>query len=149
MLSFHSMTKSIKLHHERFIDLLKKVGFDNKSQAEIAEAFRLRTGEPIHQTMISGLMAGKKQPSIEMFGQWVLFLETNADYLLGLTDNPDPASDQEDQVVATARSEQEKVVLQEILELLRGKPIEEQKFVLDLVKRLVASQQPRIIGGRG
>jgi len=138
------METMLKFHPQRFKELRKEMF---PSQYKFVDALRERFGISVRQSHISGIESGNTLPALELFIASVALLETNPGYLLGFTDDVEPASDQEDQVVATARSEQEKVVLQEILELLRGKPIEEQKFVLDLVKRLLGNDKPpRIIG---
>jgi hypothetical protein len=66
-------------------------------------------------------------------------LETSTDYLLGLTDDPNPVGDMDDQVVVSVVDPEARRVLQELTSVIAGQTTQEQKFVLDVVRRLVAS----------
>jgi transcriptional regulator with XRE-family HTH domain len=89
---------------------------------------------------------GDKLPSVRMLAALAEVLETNTDYLLGLTNDDKPASDLEDQVVVGVHDRQAREAIQELADLMASRPPEEQQFVLSVVRRLIP-KQPRIIGG--
>lgn len=102
----------------------------------------------VHQTHVSAMKRGAKFPSVPVLVDLARVLETNADYLLGLTDDDKPPSDLEDQVLVTVRDPEEKALFHELFELLRKKPPEEQRLVLEMV-RLMTPKAARIVGGKG
>lgn len=137
------MTEGIEIVSNRVIKLRKRL---YGSQQTLVKAWHARFGDAPHQTHISGIERGDKGLSLERLGQLAELLETNADYLLGLSDDDKPASDLEDQVVFSVRSDKERKMLdtigREFLKMNTG----DQAFVLEIVKRMSASSKPRIIG---
>jgi len=135
------MTDSIRIDPMRVIDLRERL---YKSQQKLADAWRERFGSAPHQTQISGLERGTKGISLERLRQLAELLETNTDYLLGLTDDDKPASDPDEQVVFSVRSEDERrhlnTIGKEFLKMAEG----DHQLVLDLIKRL-SNNKPRII----
>jgi transcriptional regulator with XRE-family HTH domain len=101
----------------------------------------------VHQTHVSAMKRGARFPSVPVLASLANILETNTDYLLGLTDDDKPSSDLDDQVLVTVRDPEEKALFHELFELLRKKPLEEQRLILDMV-RLTVPRAPRIIGGK-
>lgn len=92
---------------------------------------------------------GDKLPSIRVLAALAVALETNVDFLVGLTNDPKPASDLEDQLVVEVRDEEERALLQELFDLIHRRPREEQRFLADVIRRLAAapaSKAPIIIG---
>lgn len=105
------MTDGIKIVPARVTKLRARLF---KSQQKLADAWRKRFGDAPHQTQLSGLERGTKGLSLERLSQLAELLETNTDYLLGLSDDDKPASDLDDQVVFPVRSEVERKLLNEI-----------------------------------
>lgn len=92
---------------------------------------------------------GDKLPSIRSLAALAVALETNMDFLAGLTNDSKPPSDLEDQVVVGVRDDEERALLQELIEIIHAHPREEQRFMADVVRRLAAApppKQPVIIG---
>lgn len=93
---------------------------------------------------------GDKLPSIRVLAALAVALETNVDFLVGLTNDPKPASDLEDQLVVEVRDEEERALLQELFDLIHRRPREEQRFLADVIRRLAAPppapKAPVIIG---
>lgn len=66
---------------------------------ERREKRRLRNGQValylgITTSYVSQMENGKKQPSLEVLTRLAKYYDTSADYLLGLTDDPSPRSDE-------------------------------------------------------
>ena len=104
----------------------------------------------IQQPYLSELerSTGDKLPSARVLAALAVAFETNTDYILGLTNDEKPASDLEDQVVVGVRDPEERKLLQELTDLVRAMPREEQGFVLEVVQRLANQNKPRIIGSK-
>lgn len=135
------MTDGIKIVPARVTKLRARLF---KSQQKLADAWRKRFGDAPHQTQLSGLERGTKGLSLERLSQLAELLETNTDYLLGLSDDDKPASDLDDQVVFPVRSEVERKLLNEIGNEFLKLSTDDQGLVLDLVRKL--PKGPRIIG---
>ena len=56
----------------------------DKTQAELAAVLN------VGQTTYSRYENGKAQPSLDVLRQLAIYFETSTDYLLGLTDDPEP-----------------------------------------------------------
>ena len=80
---------------------------------------------------------GDKLPSIRVLAALAVALETNCDYLLGLSDDDKPASDLEDQIVVGVPNPAERAVLQGIMDLLLVASADDRRLVADLLRRLV------------
>lgn len=127
------------------------------SQPELIERMNRTPFRPdiARQSHISNIenSAGDKLPSIRVLAALALALETNMDFLAGLTDDDKPASDLEDQLVIDVRDEEERALLLELFTLIHKRRREEQHFVADVVRRLVSAppppstKSPIVIGG--
>lgn len=124
------------------------------SQDELLERMRQTRFRPdvSRQSHISNIenSDGEKLPSIRVLAALAEALETNVDYLVGLTDDPKPASDLEDQLVIEVGDEEERALLQELFDLIHKRPRDEQRFLADVIRRLAAAPAPKapiIIGG--
>lgn len=127
------MTDGIKIVPNRVIELRSRLF---RSQQKLADAWSDRFGDAPHQTQLSGIERGTKGLSLERLSQLAALLETNTDYLLGLSDDDTPASDLDDQVVFSVRSGDEKQRLLTIGKEFLGLSEEDKALVLDLVQRL-------------
>lgn len=136
------MTERISKNGERAAALRHKLF---GSQDKLSAAWEKRYGNAPHQTQISGFERGVKGLSLDRLSQLAELLETNTDYLLGLSDDDKPASDLEDQVVFPVRSEEERKLLDSIGREFLMLSSEDQEAVLRIVKNL--PKKPRIIGG--
>lgn len=120
------------------------------SQTELVDRLNQTRWKPdiSRQSHISNIenSTGDKLPSIRVLAAMAEVLETNTDYLLGLTDDEKPASDLDDQVVVGVKDPVERQLVQEAMDLLRGKPRDEQRYVVDLVRRLVGPTTAHVIG---
>src|SRR5687767_10855946 len=127
------MTEGIRIVPERPFKLRKRL---YGSQPKLVAAWQERFGDAPHQTQISGIENGTKGLSLERLRQLAELLETNTDYLLGLTDDDKPASDLDEQVVFSVRSEEERQRLDTIgREFLALSP-EDQELAMKLIVRL-------------
>jgi transcriptional regulator with XRE-family HTH domain len=59
----------------------------NKTQKEITEAVGISAGT------LSRYLSRQRTPTIEIIIKFAVFFRVSSDYLLGLTDNPDPKGD--------------------------------------------------------
>ena len=103
-------------------------------------------GIKVGQSHISAIERGERQPSADLLAAFVEALETNFDYLFGLTDDPRPPSDLEDQVVLGMKDPELRAVMQEIADILRELPPERLELVREWL-RMIVPRKPRIIGG--
>lgn len=92
-----------------------------------------------HQTTISAIERGTRYPSVQMLAALAIVLRTNTDYLLGLTDDAKPASDLEDQVVVGVHDPAKREVLQTTIDLLAERRIEEQRYILELIRKVIGT----------
>ncbi len=78
----------IVIDTEKFGERLRKMreirGYTREALAELLD---------VHWTYVEKLEKGKRYPSFAMLVKLLTILEVSADYLLGLTDNPQPYSD--------------------------------------------------------
>lgn len=135
------MTDSLDISPKRVFTLRSKL---YKSQQKLADAWRERFGDAPHQTQISGIEQGTKGLSLERLAQLAELLETNTDYLLGRSDDDKPASDLDEQVVFSVRTEDERRALDAIGREFLKMNDKDQRLVLDMVKRL-SSNNSRLI----
>jgi len=117
------------------------------NQSGLAKAIAREIGrEDFTQGSISAIERGDRLPSVPVLIALAKVLETSTDYLLGLTDNPNPVNDVDDQAIAIMDLETRQT-LQELSNIIAGLSVQDRKFVLDVVRRLVAPARPtRIIG---
>lgn len=116
------------------------------SQIDLTKALASR-GVDVNQGHVSNIERDNRSPSIELLRAMAVVLETNTDYLLGLTDDDRPPSDLEDQVVVTVEDPRDRALVQEIADLLARAPSDERTYVAGLVRRLLMPARPHIIGG--
>ncbi len=139
---------------ETLADLGEKIKRKRKdrgmTQSELVERLNQSRYHPdiTGQSHISNIenADGDKLPSVRMLAALAEVLETNTDYLLGLTNDDKPASDLEDQVVVGVPNRATREAIQELAELMVSRPREDQEFILNVVRRLIP-KPPRIIGG--
>lgn len=141
-LQYTSMTQSIENLTQTISARLKNL-IDSRWEGSQDD---LATVLGIHQTHVSALKRGTKLPSVPLLVSLVKVLDSNLDYVVGLTDDDKPASDLEDQVVVGVRDPEERQLLQNILDLVQAMPRQEQGFVLEVISRLANQNKPRIIG---
>jgi transcriptional regulator with XRE-family HTH domain len=117
------------------------------SQSELGEAVKKMVGEKGTQSHISNLekSTGDKLPSVPTLRALAVILETNTDYLLGLTDDDRPHGQMDDQVVATIEDAEERRMVQETVDLMAQARKDEKEYIAALVRRLIP-KPPRIIG---
>lgn len=116
------------------------------SQQKFLDFVEETYGMSIHQTSLSAFERGDKRPSVETLTILAQALETNTDYLLGLTDDDKPHGKLDDQVVVTVEDANERVMLQDALEMLVRATKEDKEYIIGLIRRL-SPKKPRIIGG--
>jgi transcriptional regulator with XRE-family HTH domain len=142
MIHFEIMTNGLRSLGEKVYDL-RKAGW--RSQEAFAKYLEEKFGESLHQTTISAIERGEKDPSIETLALLARALETNTDYLLGLTDDDRPHGQMDDQVVATIEDAEERRMVQETVDLMAQAGKDEKEYIAALVRRLIP-KPPRIIG---
>lgn len=101
----------------------------------------------VGQSHLANIENGRATLSVPVLAALAEVLETNTDYLLGLTDDATPHSDLEDQVVVGVKDPAERARLQEALNILRTFSEPEQKLYLDMLRMVIKPRPPRIIGG--
>lgn len=72
----------------------------------------------IHQTHVSSIMRGAKLPSLPLAVEIAITLDTNLDFIVGLSNDDAPHADLEDQVVAGVRNAEERQVMQDLVDYL-------------------------------
>lgn len=106
-----------------------------------------RLGSDIKQSSMSQIENDINYPSMDLMINIVKALDTTADYLLLLSDDPFPPHTTETQLVVEAKSSEERKVLEEILELIADYSLDDQRNILDMLRFIVKDKKPRIIGG--
>lgn len=123
-----------------------KLSLSQKGLAALISKSEFGVASDYHQTGISAIENGSQLPSVQVLAALAHVLETNTDYLLGLTDDDKPASDLDDQVVIGVRDHAQRTLLQELVDAVVALPLEDQMFVLTMVRKVAAPLKPRIIG---
>ena len=94
---------------------------------------------------VSDMESGKSLPSLDLLIRLVGFYRTTSDYLLGLTDDPNPFAG-----VAFAGLDHATVAaLQSLIDELRPLTPTQRQRVLAATKTIRDLYEPNIIGGRG
>lgn len=123
------------------------------SQAELVERMNATYYRPgvKHQSHISNIENGdgEKLPSIRALAALAVVLETNMDYLAGLTNDPKPTTDLEDQVVVGVDDPQRRAQLQGLAELLAACSDNDFAALAWLIRRLVGEPPKRQGRGKG
>ncbi len=91
-------------------------------------------GVRLRQSYLSQLERGDKTPTGEIVAGIAKVLNTTTDYLLLMNDDPAPALSIEQQIRAQARTDKERELFEELIELIRGMPSEQQQLALDAVQ---------------
>ena len=138
---------NFELMGKNLIALRKRKGITQTQLANLVNETSYRPD--IKQSRISDLerLNGEELPSIPLLAALSEVLETNPGYILGLTENDRPSKGWDNEIPLSVQSEEEKALFHELFELLRKKPLEEQRLILDMV-RLTVPKAPRIIGGK-
>lgn len=97
----------------------------------------------ISQPYYSELENGLKMPSSRILPALATAFETNVSYLLGMTDDPNPPSDLEDQVTIGVQDDQERHRLQQILENLRNVSANDQMLILAFTRKMRKDEEQK------
>lgn len=120
------------------------------SQEELLSEIRLTPYRPdvTRQSHISNIetSTGDKLPSVRALAALAIALRTNTDYLIGLTDDDAQSSPRDRLLTLSVRDEDERQLLRALYDLIHDLPHDEQRFLSDVVRRLVGSAQPIVIG---
>jgi transcriptional regulator with XRE-family HTH domain len=103
------------------------------SQSDLAERVEA-SGVHLRQTYLSELERTGKTPTGEIVAGIAKALNTTTDYLLLMNDDPAPQRSVEEQLLAQARTEKERELFEELIELIKGMPPEQQQLALDAVE---------------
>lgn len=148
--TYNTMTymNNFELMGKNLIDLRKRKGLTQTQLANLANETSYRPD--IKQSRISDLerLNGEELPSIPLLAALSEVLETNPGYILGLTENDRPSRGWDNEIPLSVENAEEKALFHELFELLRKKPPEEQRLVLEMV-RLMTPKAARIVGGKG
>lgn len=123
-----------------------KLSLSQKGLAALISKSEFGVASDYHQTGISAIENGSQLPSVQVLAALAHILETNTDYLLGLTDDDKPVSDLEDQVVVGVRDPAQRAIVQELIDTVVAQPPDDQAFILAMVRKVAAPLKPRIIG---
>lgn len=82
-------------------------------QGELAEALR-QFGATMNQSHLSQVERNEKGVSVETLGALADILQTSADYLIGLTDEPMPYGDMQEQVLLVEKDPERRAMLQRL-----------------------------------
>jgi len=138
--------RGIEAFRERLKELRNERGV---SQQELANRVKEYLGEEgqAYQSYIGNMEDSKKSalPSVQALRAIAVILETNTDYLLGLTTDSRPTGDVDDQVVVVVEDPDERRIVQEVAEALARANKDERLYVAGLVRKLLP-KKPRIIG---
>lgn len=143
VIQFGIMTIGIEGLGKRVQDL-RKIRW--RSQERFSEYMQEVFGMSLHQTSLSAIERGEKFPTVENLALLARALETNADFLLGLTNDDRPHGDLDDQVVVTIDDPKERAMIQDAVEMLVRSSADDKAYIVSLIRRL-APKKPRIIGG--
>lgn len=99
-------------------------------------------GIKVGTSFLSQIESSNKQPSLGLLVALARILKTTTDYLLMLTDNPDPVVPTNEQIVVNVESRTERALLEDWLELMEDIEPERRESVLRAVRLLVSPPQP-------
>lgn len=116
-----------KIQGDRVEDAMSEAGLNQHSLAAAIGMTQVSVHNVIH---------GIKQLSIPKFVDLCRALHRSSDYLLGLSDNPTPATGAPNVVIRVFKSEQEAGIANEILDCLGSFPVGDQLFTLALIKKI-------------
>jgi transcriptional regulator with XRE-family HTH domain len=114
------------------------------SQAELARAVSRLVGA-VNQSSISNVENGAKGLRVDALIALTLALQTSSDYLLGLTDDPEPRSALTDQVVLVEHDPVRRKFLQDLFDSIEALPadlrLEYWKSISTMYDGLVARRE--------
>lgn len=103
---------------------VKRLRLDlNMGQNELVAAL-VTEGVNIGQSHLSLIERGDRNAGVEVLAALATVLQTSSDYLLGLTDDPTPYSDMENQVILVEKDEERRAMLQRLFSTLERLPPE-------------------------
>lgn len=106
--------------------------------------------EGITPQYLSNLENGRNEPNVwSLLQRLAKRYRTTTDYLLGLTDDPDPvrAANREQEAALLAQLPgHERAIVRTLLLVLAQETPEERQFTLEVIERLLLPIQPHIIG---
>jgi transcriptional regulator with XRE-family HTH domain len=103
----------------------------------------------ISSAHVSDMENDKARPSLDLLARLAKYYRTTTDYLLGITDDPDPARAENKAQEAALLAQlpgPERAIVRALLLLLAQETPEERHFTLEVIERLLLPAQPRIIG---
>lgn len=128
------MRTTYHIRGERLRSLREDLGL---SQTEVARAAsRLHPG--VNQGHISKVELNQKAFSVEALGAIASVLQTSADYLLGLTDDPTRREDMDQQVILTERDPVRRERLQYLFGLIEKLPADKRDAYWAMIETLHA-----------
>ena len=102
------------------------------SQTELVDRLE-GIGVKLRQTYLSELERTNKTPTGDVVAGLAKTLNTTTDYLLMMNDDASPPVPVEVQLLAEARTERERELLEELVALIRDMPPEQQQLAVDAV----------------
>lgn len=139
--------RGLEVFGERLRALREGLGL---GQLELAKKVKEHLGDTsnAYQSQIGNMekQNSNSLPSVPVLRALAVILETNTDYLLGLTNDDRPAGDLDDQVVVVVEDADERRIVQEMVEAVANASHDEKLYIAGLVRRLTP-KKPRIIGG--
>jgi transcriptional regulator with XRE-family HTH domain len=138
--------RGIEIFSDRLRKLREGLGL---GQLELAKRVKEYLGDSgqAYQSQIGNMENSNSpaMPSVQVLRALALILETNTDYLLGLTDDDRPVGNLDDQVVAVVENPEERKVVQEMVDLVASASRDDKLYIAGLVRRILP-KKPRIIG---
>lgn len=140
----HMDTK--RIFRSRFLEKRVRIA---GTQKEFSDYVKAQTGIYISPSHISGIEQGRRTVSFDRLVLLASALETNPNWLLGVTDDDTPPSDMEDQVVFTVQRNPHtrRDALQRICQMIEALPDNDFEVIAATVERFAAlrkqAQPPR------
>lgn len=110
------------------------------SQQDVANEMA-RLGLDVHQTHVSAMEGRGTMPSISVLIGLVKVYNTNADYILGLTDDPRSIASMQQTVARVVPDDISRAILADVLDVMIDLPPSSQNYIAGLVKRLFANAE--------
>ena len=126
----------------------KKVGVDGNRlyklrteakllQSELVAAVE-KYGVKMGQSHYSGMERGVAQASIEVLVALAFVLDTTTDYLIGLTDDPSPRPDLEEQIILVETDPVRREYMQRMFTAIERMPVDRRDKLWNLISTLYA-----------
>lgn len=119
-------------------------------QSEVVDAVE-KYGVSLGQSHYSALERGVKSVSVETLIALAFVLDTTTDYLTGLTDDPAPRADLDDQVLLVETDPVRREYLQRMFTAIERMPVERRDRLWNLISTLytgVMADHPAITSSR-